>query len=414
MIPRHIHFIGIGGAGMAPLAFLLLRRGCAVSGSDECANANTDRLAAAGAKIAIGHDRRNLTPGTQLIVYSSAVPADNPERQEGARRNLPELRRGELLAELSRFYRRVVAVSGSHGKSSITAMLAHILTKAGADPGYVVGAKLYGAPDFAVGSGDDLFITEADESDATHTLLRPSLGIVPNFDTDHAWSVGGEAQLAENFRTFARNSRQLLCGDTPECRRLFADFPAVEFLADPIADFAGFSGFQAINAQLAAAAAVRLGIPEEAAIAALASFGGVMRRMHVVSATGQLVVIEDYAHHPKEVESALALIRRQYPHRHLRVVFQPHRYARLEKYFAEFAAVLSHADSVIVTPVFAAWSETGKRGGAELAAAIAGARYCAGSWADVAACATGQLPKPAVVAILGAGTINEVLNYLDA
>ncbi len=412
MIPRHLHFVGIGGAGMAPLAALLHQKGRTITGSDECGNANTDRLQKLGIAVHLGHAAEHVPAEAELLVYSSAIPADNPERQEGARRRLPQLRRGEMLAELSKLYRRVLAVSGSHGKSSITAMLAHILTKLDFAPAYLIGAKVYGEPDHAPGGSDDLFLTEADESDATHTLLKPYLGIVPNFDSDHAWSVGGEAQLAENFRTFARNSQHLLCGDSPECRQLFSAHARVDFLADPPGDFAGFSGFQAVNAQLAVAAAVKLGADFAAATEAVADFPGVLRRMHVAAATGQRVVIEDYAHHPKEVAASLALIRQKYPHHHLRVVFQPHRYARLEKYFADFAAILSTADSVIVTPVFAAWSESGKVCGAELAQAIPGARYCPGSWAEIAAAASADLPVPGVIAVLGAGTIDTILHYL--
>ena len=207
---RKLHFIGIGGAGMAPLAAIMLQRGAAVSGSDRERNAKTDRLAAAGATIHIGHRAEQLPPDAELVVYSSAVASDNPERREALRRGIPELRRGEFLARLAASYRRTAAVSGSHGKTSVTAMLVHILTRCGRRPGFLIGAAMQdGSPGADAGRGDDLFITEVDESDGTHTLIHPELGIVPNVDDDHSWSVGGEEALHRNFRTFAENCRRL-------------------------------------------------------------------------------------------------------------------------------------------------------------------------------------------------------------
>lgn len=411
-IPRHLHFIGIGGAGMAPLAQIIMERGSSVSGSDAESSANTDRLIKRGAKIAVGHRCSNVPPDAELIVYSSAIPVDNPERQEGKKRNLPELRRGELLALLAGNYQKTVAVSGSHGKSSTTAMLVHILTSCGLTPGFMIGAKVCGGSDASAGSGDELFVTEADESDATHKLLDPFLGIIPNFDSDHSWSVGGEAALEENFRTFAGNSKYLLCGNSEVCRRIFSFHNNVRFLAPPEENFAGFFGFQATNAFNAVAAAEFLGVDRDLAIASLANFRGIARRMQVVKTTPQATVIEDYAHHPEEVAAALKLLRNRYPDRHIRVIFQPHRYARLEKYFTDFASALRSADSVIVSDVFAAWSETGNVDGAKLASAIPGAVYGGGDFRQIAVEALSGLPDNSVIAVLGAGSINKVLDYL--
>ncbi len=411
MIPENLHFIGTGGAGMAPLAFLLHQRGHKISGSDSTATANTERLSQMGIAVHIGHAADNVPDSCSMIVFSSAIQPDNPEIQRGIALGLPAVRRGEMLAMVSRNYRRCAAVSGSHGKSSITALLSHIMVHTGMNPGYMVGAKVYGATDFAAGKDDDIFITEADESDGTHTLLNPYLGIIPNFDSDHAWSVGGEAQLTANFRRFAGNSGKLLCGDTPECRKLFSDHPDVEFISLPD-KFANFFGFQAANAAIAVRAAEILGADRSEAIASLASFSGVARRMHIVSETPQRIVVEDYAHHPFEVKASVALLRQMFPDRHLRLVFQPHRYARLAKYFDEFAAELAKADSVIVTDVFAAWCESGSRGGRELADAIPGAVFSPGNFADTAALASSDLPPGGVIAVLGAGTVDQVLNYL--
>ena len=199
-LPEAIHFIGIGGAGMAPMAELLLARGVKISGSDLALNEKCRHLEEGGAVIKAGHSSENVPDDAGMIVFSSAVTEDNPERIRGRELNIPEMRRGEFLAFFLTLYRRVAAVSGSHGKSSITAMLVHILLECGFHPGYMIGAAVPGGKSSDGGEEDDIFVTEADESDATHKLLSPHLGIVPNVDGDHAWSVGGDEALKENFR----------------------------------------------------------------------------------------------------------------------------------------------------------------------------------------------------------------------
>ncbi len=412
MKTRRFFFSGVGGAGMTPLAELLLGRGAQVSGSDEVESANTQKLRQLGATIHIGHAAHNVPENTELFIYSSAIPVENPERIEAEKRGICQLRRGDFLAEFAKLYRRVAAVSGSHGKSSTSAMLAHILRAAQLAPGVMIGAKIYGAPDADNGKNDDVFVCEADESDGTHTRLETYLGIVPNVDGDHAWSVGGEAQLYENFRIFARQANHLICGDSPRCRELFADHPDVAFVAPPTGTYANFDGFQAIDARLAVEGAKRFGVAENFAIQSLADFGGVERRMHVVAEQDGVVIVEDYAHHPVEVAASIDLMRRKFPQCHLEVVFQPHRYARLERYFDEFVRVLSAADSVIVTDVFAAWSETGARGGKELAAAIPGASFGGNDFAAIAKMAKADPARPLVIAVIGAGSVNRTLEFL--
>ncbi len=409
---RRFFFSGIGGAGMTPLAELLLSRRCFVAGSDEIASANTEKLRKMGADIHIGHAAANLPENLDFLIYSSAVPAENPERGEAEKRHIPQLRRGEFLAEFAKNYRRVAAVSGSHGKSSTSAMLAHILRRADLHPGVMIGAKVYGAPDAENGLGDDIFVCEADESDGTHTLLETALGIVPNVDGDHAWSVGGEEQLRENFRTFARKSQHLISGDSPLCRQLFSDHPDVRFIPPCTGDFAGFQGFQAIDAKLAVEGAKFFGVKEDLAIRYLADFGGVERRMHIVAQQNGVTVVEDYAHHPVEVAASIDWMRKKFPDAHLELIFQPHRYARLERYFDDFVRVLSTADSVIVTDVFAAWSESGTRGGRELAAKIPCATYGGGDFAAIAATAKKNPARPLVIAVIGAGSVNQTLDGL--
>ena len=410
---RAIHFLGAGGAGVAPLAELALGSGIRVTGSDCELNAKTARLERLGAKIFAGHAAGNLPDDADLVVYSSAVPRDNPERLRAAALGIPEMRRGEYLAFFLRRCRRVVAVSGSHGKSSVTTALAAILRSAGLKPGYLIGAAVAGdLGSCAPGSGDDIFVTELDESDGTHTLILPYLGIVPNIETDHSWSVGGVEALYENFRKFGENSQTLLyyAGEAPD--RIFAHHGSARRLELPPEGFrcAGKAGFQAQNLHLAVTAAGMLGVDASAALAAAASVPEVARRMNCRYDDGGLAVIEDYAHHPTEVAAALRLMRIDHPGCHLRVVIQPHRFARLEAFFDDFGSALAAADSVIVTRVFAAWSEKGKVDGAALAAACGG-EYLGDDWRAIAEKIMAT-PRPGAVAVLGAGDLDRIFDYL--
>ena len=413
-VPEHLYFVGIGGAGMAPLALLAHHLGFKVSGSDREANDKTDELRHRGICVKIDHRAGNLPPETELLVYSSAVADDNPERVEALRHRIPQIRRGEFLAVLAQLYRRVVAVSGAHGKSSTTALLAHILTVEGKHPAFLIGAKMAGCGSFSPGSWRDILVTEVDESDGTHTFIRAELGLVPNIEEDHAWSVGGAAALMDNFASFGRHCNHLIYypGEHPD--RLFAKHPSAERLDTPPDEYAGFFGFQAANARLAVAAAEYFGIPRDRAEAAARSFPGIGRRMVVRHDSPELTVVEDYAHHPSEIAAALTLLRRKYPDRHLRVLIQPHRYARLEYFFDGFVNKLAKADSVLVTPVFAAWSESGKVDGAALAAALPNARYVSSDWEEIARVAVAPPcpAQPLLLAVLGAGDIERVFKYL--
>jgi len=396
-----LHFIGIGGAGMAPLARLALQRGAIVSGSDEKLNRKTAELAAAGARIFAGHAAEHLPEGTDMVIYSSAVPPENPERRRAAGSAIPQLRRGEFLAEFLRGYRRVAAISGSHGKSTITAMLARILACCGRDPGWMIGAEPAGCAASQAGSGD-FFVTEADESDGTHTALAPWLGIVPNIDDDHAWGLGGAETLYRNFRTFAERSQHLLycAGETTD--RLLGGHPRATRLEIPPAGTrcAGFAGFQATDAMIALAAAEICGIP---------------RRMTIHHQDETLTVIEDYAHHPAELTASLELLRERFPGHELRVLFQPHRYARLKRYFDEFARILRGADRLVIAPTFAAWCEAGEVDHRALAAAIPGAVAADDDWQKTALRLLLPSPsagKPAVIAVIGAGDLDRVFAFL--
>jgi len=404
-----VHFIGIGGAGMAPLAELLLRRNVAVSGSDIEFNSKCASLQAAGAQIFTGHRKENFAFDVTTAVFTSAAAADNPELLAAQEHGVPCFRRGEYLAEFAKNYRRVISVSGTHGKSSISALISSILSECGKAPGFMIGAQVDGMPSCSNGKNDDLFVTEADESDGTHTALKNFIGVVPNVEDDHSWSLGGKAVLEKNFRTFAANSEILLYYASEECDRLFAGHSHAVRLEMMPDEFAGLRGFQAANSFIAYQAALLAGCDETAAFRATANYPQVKRRMTVHHISEQFTVIEDYAHHPTEVEKSLELLRLNYPGKHLTVIFQPHRYARLERYFESFASALSKADRLVVVPVFAAWCESGKVGGAELAAAANG-EYLSGSWQEIARSVAANLPEAGgIIAVLGAGDVEKVI-----
>lgn len=407
---KKLHFTGIGGAGMAPLAALALAENCEVSGSDSGFNAKCRQLASAGARISDRHIPDNVPPDADMLIYSSAVKYDNCERVRARELHIRELRRGEFLAEFASGYQRCVSVTGTHGKSSITSSLVSILRQCGKDPGFMIGAEVKGMPAYSCGDGD-IFVTEADESDGTHKLLKNFLAVIPNIEDDHEWSLGGKAVLEANFRQVAENSRKLLYYASDRCDELFSGHPDAVRLPEIPEKFGKLHGFQAANAFIASQAAVILGCDPAASARAAENYPQVARRMSVIKKTPQFTVIEDYAHHPTEVKAAVNLLRSSYPSAHLRVVFQPHRFARLEKYFAEFTEVLKEADSVYIAPVFAAWSETGKVDSAALADA-AGGTALSGSPVQWAVTVKRDLPENSVIAVLGAGDIDRLLPLL--
>ena len=423
-LPDKVHFIGIGGVGMAPIAGILLAQGKQVSGSDLQANSLTKRLQALGADIHIGHYADNLPDETQLTVYSSAVNPDNPEMQKSVRADIPTLRRGAMLGKLASEYRRPVAISGSHGKTTVTAMLVHILLKCNIPCGYMIGGKLTdNTPPAAAGNGD-IFITEVDESDGTHTLIKPFLGLIPNIEDDHSWSVGGNDKLFENFAVFGKQSKKLFALDSEITHKLYNPHPDCRFLAQDYFSqtgimpglnpeiFKSWGDYQLFNAALAVDSAVELGADRVEASSALNTFNGVDRRMTVHYTSPDYILIEDYAHHPTEVRVAISALRKRFPEHHLRVVFQPHRYARLEKYFDAFAQELSKTDSLYIAPVFAAWTESAPRGSHELANAISEASFITPPWSNNKAELLTFSGKPLLLAIFGAGDIDAIIPEL--
>jgi len=430
-----IHFIGCGGAGMFPLALILIERGYTVSGSDMKASRNTEILSERGATISIGHTADNLQQcHNALVVYSSAVSEENPELSKARNNSLTCLRRGEMLGCLSHLYKRTVAVSGSHGKTTVTGMLAHILETCKIPAGYMIGGKLQGKEIPAHAGNGDIFVTEVDESDGTHADMHCAIGIVTNVECDHSWSVGGEERLYQNFQTFAGQSEKLVYVQSDKSDSLFEEHRNKEALigtriaercnfrnVEP-ARLAEWGEYQRINAALAINAAVKLGLSREEAGAAMSSFNGVDRRMTVHSQTDSTVIIEDYAHHPTEVRVALEALRERFPDHKITIVFQPHRYARLAKYLDDFAKELRKADQIVVTPVFAAWVEKGDINSSDLALLIgehASNMNC--DWEKMATSISNPdgmkersyFEEKRVIAVFGAGTVNQIIPHLQ-
>ena len=423
-----IHFIGIGGIGMSALAEILCEGGFKVSGSDAEYNSNCSYLAGMGVKVApAGHREENIpVGGCSAAIMTSAAALNNPEAVRLLRDNIITWSRGEFLGELCNCYQRAVMVAGSHGKSSTSAMLGWMLRKLGNDAGLVIGARYNGNERNARLGNGDILVGEADESDNTHALLSGELALVTNIDGDHAWSPEAVAEQEQKFRIFAANFRKTLYIASENCCRIFANSPKAEAVnADKLQYMeslvpGNMLGYERSNAALALVGAEYLGFDPVEAAEALKSYPGIQRRQTVtmVSADKRITVLEDYAHHPRELACSLEVIKLRYPEHKLTVVFQPHRYRRLLRYFDEFVSILSDKSlSVKVLPVFCAWEQPlidGKE-----SADLVGAINAAGGNAELLGltnparsaeslleeCSDGRL---ALIALIGAGDIDRL------
>jgi UDP-N-acetylmuramate--alanine ligase len=389
---QHIHFVGIGGSGMGGIAEVLINLGYDVRGSDLKPNTVTERLQGLGAKIAFGHDAANLG-NADVVVVSSAVKPDNPEVQAALARRLPVVQRAEMLAELMRF-RYAIAVAGTHGKTTTTSLTSSILAEGGEDPTFVIGGLLKSAGTNArLGAGRYL-VAEADESDASFLHLNPMIAIVTNIDNDHLVTHEGDfARLKQSFVDFLHNlpfyGLAVLCADDEHVRDIVprvgrpiltygiaheADVRALNIerrgprtafdvmrpgAAKPLSVTVNLPGtHNVLNSLAAIAVGSELGIADDALARALENFQGIDRRLQVIgevaAPAGRLLLIDDYGHHPTEVAATLDAIRQGWPNRRLVLAFQPHRYTRTRDLLDDFASVLSAADVLFVTEVYAA------------------------------------------------------------
>jgi UDP-N-acetylmuramate--alanine ligase len=389
---RNIHFVGIGGVGMAGIAEVLLNLGYSVSGTDLKFSSVTERLRSLGAKIAEGHAAEHLG-STDVVVVSSAVAPDNPEIVAAHARRIPVVRRAEMLAELMRF-RYGIAIAGTHGKTTTTSLIASVLAEAGLDPTFVIGGRLASANANAkLGSGQYL-VAEADESDASFLHLQPMIAVVTNIDADHLGSYENDiGRLKQGFVEFLHNlpfyGLAVLCSDDANTREIIpalgrrvvsygfgerADVRAsnVERLGlrtrftveskergAPLTVEINLPGaHNVLNSLAAVAVAAELGIDDAPLKKALGEFSGVDRRLQVhgtvMTGAGRVTFVDDYGHHPTELAATIAAARDAWPGRRLVVCFQPHRYTRTLALLDDFAQVLSSVDALVLTSVYSA------------------------------------------------------------
>ena len=392
---KRIHFVGIGGAGMSAIAEVLVTQGFEVSGSDLADGTSTQRLRAAGAKIAIGHVAANVDCA-QVVVTSTAVRADNPEVVAAREQGIPVIPRAMMLAELMRF-RHGIAVAGTHGKTTTTSLIASILVEAGLDPSYVIGGKLNAAGGNAKAGHGEYIVVEADESDASFLMLTPMLAVITNIDADHMDTYGHDFErLKQAFLDFLGHlpfyGRAAVCIDDPNIRAILPQVtkPLTTYGVSPDATLraeniealpGGRMRYTAVwkngvesrlpielnaaghhnvlNSLAAIAICLEVGAAEAAIQKALSEFGGVGRRFQrygeaVLPSGGTALVIDDYGHHPVEMAATLAAVRGAYPDNRLLLAFQPHRYSRTRDCFEDFARVLSSVDALVLTEVYAA------------------------------------------------------------
>ena len=360
---RTLHFVGIGGAGMSGLALVCARLGAAVTGSDRAESSYLRRVLEKGIDARAGHDAANV-PAAAEVVVSTAIDDDNPELATARERGQRIVRRGELLAELTALG-RLIAVAGTHGKTSTTGMLVHALRAIGADPAFFLGGELPGAgpggetANAGWGTGEWV-IAEADESDASFLELRPEIAVVTNLELDHHSRWSSLAELSDAFVQFAAGAEgvAMLAGDElePLADRL-AGSKVARFDArrpgPPELELRVPGRHNLLNARAALAALELAGFDLEPAAAALATFPGILRRQQLVGSRNGARIYDDYAHHPTEVAATLEALRELEPRR-LIAVFQPHLYSRTKALAGRFGAALAAADEVGVLDVYPA------------------------------------------------------------
>lgn len=385
----HFHFIGIGGSGMSGLAEILLQDGFKVSGSDLKLGSACQRLESLGAVIFEGHKADNVPSEASLVVYSSAVRSDNPEIIEAKERQIPVIRRAEVLAELMRL-KFGVGVAGSHGKTTTTSMTAAILERAGLDPTVIIGGQVK-----SLGSGGklgqgDFLVAETDESDRSFLLLKPSLAVVTNIDAEHLTAYESLADLENSFDQFVRSvpfyGLAVLCVDDTRVRDLAQRYHGrkvtyglsadAQMRAQNIEhnrhctsfdvvkngekimriDLPMLGQHMVVNCLAAISIGLELNVSTEIIQEALANFSGVKRRLEVIGEPNGVTVMSDYGHHPAEIKATLSAIRLGWGKalRKFHVIFQPHRYSRTRDCFVEFLTAFSDCDNLVVTEIYAA------------------------------------------------------------
>jgi UDP-N-acetylmuramate--alanine ligase len=357
---RRLHFIGIGGAGMSGLALVCAGLGASVSGSDQADSSYMERLRKAGLEPAVGHDAANLPEGAEVVV-STAIDEANPELALARERGVEPIHRGELLAQLCA-EKRLIAVAGTHGKTTTTAMLVWALREMGADPAFFIGGEVLGlgpdgeAANAGWGEGEWV-VAEADESDASFLELNPEIAVVTNIEMDHHSRWGSLAQLRAAFRDFVSSADGVAIPASGELDELGSGRRTLGFDASTPGptelQLALPGAHNLLNARAVLAALELAGLDTEAGADALFDFAGVRRRLELKGSRNGVRIYDDYAHHPTEVRAALSALRELDP-RWLIAVFQPHLYSRTKAFAEEFGAALTLADEIVVLDVYPA------------------------------------------------------------
>jgi UDP-N-acetylmuramate--alanine ligase len=386
---KKIHFIGIGGSGMSGIAEVLINMGYSVSGSDLSITETTKRLAALGADIKIGHLSENINEA-DCVVYSSAVSMDNPEIEEANSRQIPIIGRAEMLAELMRI-KYGVLVAGTHGKTSTTSMIASILEKAGFDPTFVIGGKINASGTNAKLGKGEYIVAEADESDGSFLKLSPTLAVVTNIDREHMDHYKDMDDVKRAYVNFMNKvpfyGCSVVCIDHPVIQGLLPEIKKrtltfgltkqADIYAEDIeyselsSSFTLFCGerslgrvtinspgrYNVYNALAAAAAAWEMEVDFNSIKEGLLDFKGVARRFEVKGVYNDIMIVDDYGHHPVEIKAVLRAVRDGWQRRSV-VVFQPHRYSRTKDLFNEFLSAFNDAEKLIITEVYPAGEKT--------------------------------------------------------
>ncbi|MGE4660765.1 MAG: UDP-N-acetylmuramate--L-alanine ligase [Arenicellales bacterium] len=388
---RHVHFVGIGGAGMSGIASVLIDQGYSVSGSDQVESMATRTLSQKGAQVWLGHDA-DYVKGADVVVVSNAVESDNPEVVTAAKQGIPVVPRAQMLGELMRF-RNGIAVAGTHGKTTATSLVAAVFVEAQLDPTFLVGGLVKSeAGNARLGNGRWL-IAEADESDASFLHLQPHIAVVTNIDTDHMATYSGDFdQLTDTFQSFLHNlpfyGLAVLCSDDPVVRDLRSHIrrPVVSYGVEAGADYQATNirqkgtrmqfevtltegrsveidlalpGLHNVrNALGAIAVADKVGIGAGAIVEGLRGFAGIDRRFEILGDlildSGRALLVDDYAHHPREIAATLAAAKGCWPDRRKVVVFQPHRFTRTQELLDDFSTLLDSVPCLVITEVYAA------------------------------------------------------------
>ena len=389
---RRLHFIGIGGAGMSGIAEVLLNQGYQITGSDIANSPVTERLESLGVSIFIGHKAVNVE-GANVVVVSTAIDHANEEIVEATNLRIPIIRRAEMLAELMR-YRHSIVIAGTHGKTTTTSLMATLLAQGNLDPTYVIGGILNGAGTNAKLGDSHIMVAEADESDASFLHLQPMVAIVTNIDEDHMVTYDGDFEkLKQTFIDFIHNlpfyGLAVLCVDDPVIQELLPKIsrPVLTYGQSDFADFqitdveqkGSISRFKlerpapaksldltlnmpgihnVLNATAAIAVATDEGISDEDIVTGLAGFGGVGRRFDIkeplIIENGEVMLVDDYGHHPTEVAANIKAIRTGWPEKRLVMIYQPHRYSRTHDLYDAFVDVLSEVDLLLLLDVYSA------------------------------------------------------------